>query len=550
MVVKWREQKIGEKYLDFDWMNEFIPKTHPIDSSHGWCLRHPNTSVRYNPTCPIRTALTAFTSLVNQMQNRWEFNVMKVDEWIEISPSHPYYQSIVKQKRDMIREIKEGLSHVDRAISDVELLLHDRRRYKEILTYFAEKDEHSLKAMFIDMVDVNLPEGVSLRSIAPRWPTIIADFQEMSDEENTPEKIQKKIEVSKAEAVILTTKVRLFKKWKEFFGKEVKDRYRRIIERLEGRKASIEEYRNWIRPLIRRVMQMREVDDSSLTMHMNMPIGAGLPVAFQYVEWWAWTRMEGLEPAEPHKAPRIRHEAKETGYRSPEGTLELRVREGAVPRFRIEPYDDVVKKFIPEIEKKHGVKVTKEDVLKARKMLYEKGSPDVEWYVMMHFPVTIETWKLPNGLELEDIDFNKLSAIFMTQNLLLVKIIEIIAEEKKIDVYIDELLGKKVMTEDGLVKEIEDILKEEFPDIYGKKEEEKPKGLSASINEFKVSSRKSMASLIKGLNYFFGFKIGLFKGPYDPIVLDRLFYGYGRPFLREIFDRKIWAFLQKHFGGV
>jgi len=69
--------------------------------------------------------------------------------------------------------------------------------------------------MFIDQVDINLPEGVSMRSIAPRWPTIIADFQQLSDEEDTTEKIKKKIDVSKAEAVILATKVRLFKKWKK-----------------------------------------------------------------------------------------------------------------------------------------------------------------------------------------------------------------------------------------------------------------------------------------------------------------------------------------------
>jgi hypothetical protein len=549
MVVKWRERKIGDKYLDWEWLLEHMPKSFPRDSSHGYCSRHPNTAFRYNPTVPVRTSLAVLTGLVNQLQNRWEFNVHKVDEWVEISPSHPYYQSIIKQKREMIREIKEGLAHVDRAISDVELLFHDKRRYKEILSYFSEKDEHSLKAMFIDMVDVNLPEGVSLRSIAPRWPTIIADFQELSDEDDTTEKIRKKIEVSKAEAVVLTTKVRMYKKWKEFFGKEVKDRYRRIIERLEGRKASIEEYRNWIRPLIRRVMQTREVDDSTLAMHMNIPIGTGMPVSFQYAEWWAWTRMEGLEPTEPHKIPKIRHEAKDTGKRYI-GTLELKVREGAVPRFRIEPYDDVVKKFIPEIEKKHGVKITKEDVLEARIRLYEKGSPDVEWYVLVHFPVTIETFKLPSGLEVEDVDFNKISAIFITQNMLLVKIIEIIAEEKKIDVYIDELLGKKVMTEDGIVKQIDDLLREEFPNIYGPKEEEGPKGLSKSISEFKSSFRKALASLIRGINYFFGFKIMLIKGPYDPIYEDRLLYEYGRPFFREIFNNKIWAYLQKNFGGV
>lgn len=546
MVVSWRRPPWG-KYLDFDFINSQIPRTHFDDSSWGWCLRHPNTTFRYNPTVPIRTSLAVLTGLVNNMKNRWDFWVERVDEWLEISPSHPYYQSVIKQKQDMIRQIKEGLAHVDRAISDVELLMHDARRYREILSFFVDEDEHSLKAMFIDQVDVNLPEGVSLRSIAPRWPTIIADFQQLEDEDDEPKKIAKKIEISMAEAVILATKVRLYKKWKEFFGSQVKDRYKGIIQRLQSRKASIEEYRNWIRPLIRRVMQMKEVDDKTLTTHMNIPIGAGMPVAFQYVEYWAWSRLEGLEPTEPHKAPRIYYESK--GGRAKPGSREFWTFPGGEPRFRIEPYDEVVKKFIPLIEKKHGVKITKEDILEARRKLYEKGSPGVEWYVLTAFPVIIEQFKLPNGLDVEDVDFWKLSTIFMTQNILLVKILEIIAEEKKLDVYIDELLGKKVMTEEGYIKEIDDLLVEEFPKIYGKKEETKV-GFGESLSNFKDSFKVFMFKLVQSVNFIFGLKLGFIHGPYDPLVHDRLFYEYGRPYLREVFNAKIWAYLQKNFGGV
>jgi hypothetical protein len=526
MPVMWRSE-IGEKYLDFDYIHKQIPRAHEGDSSYGWCLRHPNTTFRYNPTIPSGNSLTALTGLVNNLQNRWEFNVVKVDEWLEVSPSHPYYQTIIRQKQDIIRQIKEGLATVDRAISDVELLMHDARKYKEILSFFAKKDEHSLKAIFVDQVDVNLPEGVSLRSIAPRWPTIIADFQQLDDEDDTMEKITKKLEVSKAEAVVLTTKVRLYKKWKEFFGGQVKDRYKLIMERLQGRKASIEEYRNWIRPLIRRVLQMREIDDKTMAMHMNLPIGAGMPVAVQYIEYWAWSRLEGLEPDEPHKTPKIIYATKGAGARA--GTQLFQVRKGGFPRFAIEPYDDVVKKFIPEIEKKHGVKITKEDVMLARNWLYEKGSPGANWYILAYFPVTIMEWKLPTGLSVEDVDFNKMSTIFISQNVMLVKFLEIIAEEHKIDVYIDELLGKKVLGENGKIQEIDELLAQEFPEIYGKKEEEKKKGFKESVSEFRVSFKSHFAKFLGALNYIFGLKLGFIHGPYDPSVNDLLFYGYGRP---------------------
>jgi len=208
MPVEWRKQPPGEKYLELDWIQEKIPKSYSLDMSRGWCLRHPNTTFRYNPMVPARTALTAITGLMNNLSNRWQFTVKKVDEWIEISPSHPMYQSILRQKQDIIRQVKEGLAHVDRAISDVELLIHDQRKYKIILDFIANKDDHSLKAMFIDQVDVNLPEGVSLRSIAPRWPTIIADFMELGDDDDTKEKVQKKLGTSMAEAVVLATKLK------------------------------------------------------------------------------------------------------------------------------------------------------------------------------------------------------------------------------------------------------------------------------------------------------------------------------------------------------
>jgi len=546
MPVEWREQKPGEKYLDFDWIHENIKKMHPVeDMSRGWSLRHPNTTFRYNPTVPARTALTAITGLMNNLVNRWEFKVLKVDEWIEISPSHPMYQSIVRQKQDIIRQVKEGLAHVDRAISDVELLIHDQRKYREILDFFAENDEHSLKAMFIDQVDVNLPEGVSLRSIAPRWPTIIADFQLLDDEDDTKEKIKKKLETSMAEAVVLATKVRLYKKWKKFFIGQVKERYKHIIERLHGRRASIEEYRNWIRPLIRRIYQIREVDDKTLAMHKNIPIGAGMPVALQYIEYWAWTSGEGLEPGEHHKAARELPVAPDTKMLP--GLLRLKVREGKVPMFPIEPYDDVVKQFIPEIQRRHGVKITKEDVLEARIKLYEQGSPAYPWYVLIHFPVSIMHFKLPSGLDVEDIDFNKLSVVFLTQNILLVKFLEIIAEENKIDAYIDELLGKKVMV-DGVVKEIDELLQEEFPEVYKKPELPEPE--KSGFSELKSSIKESFRGLEVTLNKVFGFKMAFFKGPYDPFFHDRMTYSFGRPFLREVFNPLIWSYMLKNLGGV
>lgn len=547
MPVEWR-QPLEEKYLDFDYIADKIQKSCANDTSMGWIHKSPNVDFRFNPTVLVPTITEFLMTFVNQLANRWEFRVLKVSEFIESSTTHPYFQGLIKQKHELIRQVKEGLAHVDRAISDVELLAHDARRYREILKFFAEEDEHSLKAMFIDQVDVHLPEGVSLRSIAPRWPTIIADFQELSDKEYKVDKIMKKIEVNKAEAVVLATKVRLYKKWKDYFGKEVKDRYKRILERLHGRKASIEEYRNWIRPLIRKIMMMREVDDSYLMTHMNYPMGAGIPTALENIEYWAITKWEGTEPISPHKEPREIIVTSGTGVeKHGMGTA----RKGAVPKFKVEPYDDVVKQFIPEIEKLHGVKLDEKDVLKARRRLYTEFSPGVQVYAFLRIPVSIQIFKLATGQECEDVDFNHITLYFMTHNILLIKLLEIIAEEKKLDVYIDELLGKKVVGEEGIIKEIDELLKEEFPEIYGEKEEKKPKGFSKSIFDFKQSFKKSIRNFLWSLYKIFGFKLSfVHMGQYEPVKSQRVHYTYFRPFYREIFQRKIWKYVMQYYSGI
>jgi len=286
-------------------------------------------------------------------------------------------------------------------------------------------------------------------------------------------------------------------------------------------------------------------------MHMNFPAGAGLPYANQYVEWWAWNKLEGLEPTETHKAPKEIYETEGAKALEAPG-IRAHEREKVVPRFRIEPYDDVVKKFIPEIQKVHGVKITKDMILEARRRLYEKGSPGTEWYVIVEIPCAIESWKLPNGVDIEDTDFNKLSSIFVTHNILLLRIIEIVAEEYKLDYYIDELLGKKVMGPDGLIKEIDELLREEFPNLYPSDEDlPEPKGFSKTVEDVKSSFRSAMRSILRTINYTFGLKLQLFKsGPYDPARNERLFFGYMRPYIREVFVPKIWAFMLKNFAGI
>ena len=131
-------------------------------------------------TAPPGVASGVYYGMVFQL-GKWEFKVHKADEAIEVSPVHAqYYQLTLKQKEDLEAKIKSGLGQAAQAIGDFELLKHDERKYQEFLNYHESRDEHSLRAVFIDQVDVHNGD-TGLRQIVQRWPTIIADFMRCGD---------------------------------------------------------------------------------------------------------------------------------------------------------------------------------------------------------------------------------------------------------------------------------------------------------------------------------------------------------------------------------
>jgi len=537
------------EYISMDDINDFLQDkfmSYKMDSSMGFADKWPNIITRFNPTTHTFKSIGAVMSVASQMSNRLGFTVHKVNESTDISPSHPHYNSVTRQKQDIIRQIKESFAQVDRAISDTELLEHDLRKYKEILSYFHEGDEHSLKAMFIDQVDIHTGEGISMRSIAPRWPTIIADFMALDPEKDvTVEGIQEKVKISKAEAVILTTKIKLYNKWKDFFKGALTTRYERIKQRAVARKKSIEEYGNWARPLIRRAQQMREVEDHTLIMQAVIPTGIGTPVSIQMLEYWGWTKLEGTEQVEMHRAPR-----------------ETYTSEGE-KRFVVEPYDEVVRAFIPEIEKKHKIKVTPEIILKARKKLFDEGSPGSLWYAFIRIPVDIATYLLPDGSMFEDTDFNPLEGRIVTQNVMLIKMIELVIEELRFNTYIDEMLGQDVMETQHIIEEgdkkfeikspvnLKKLLEKDFPEFYGGKKEEDSTDTVKSLKDIASSIKKPLTSAQKWINDIFGIKLAFFKrGHYDPDYNDSMAYRYGRPFFRTMWNTEIFGLLKSKFGAI
>ncbi len=398
---------------------------------------------------------------------KWNYNIYKVDEWISVTPEWAeYYSLTIGQKQKLMETIKSGLASAASSVADYELLAHDARRYREIIDYFkaAQKDEHVLRSLFIDRVDAHTGEGYSLISMARRWPTIISDFIRMNEGWTDPKKIPKprdqvdrirtELDVSQAEATVLKTKNELFKQWKTSFKPIVMERYARIQNMAEARKMSIDEYKRWLKPYLARHKMMKEKMEITPSDELSNPYmtpGFGQSQASTGVKLWLW---KPFVPAELRKS--------ELGpLREPHG-------------FVIDPYDDLVKEWQEKINKEWGTNVTEKDIREKLdpkvtgswtwSMPGTKPFPDMDRYHMYYifFEVTyilnLVKTPPPEAVETDNVTFYPFRGWFMSQNAVLIHLIELEARKRAFDSYVNQMIGAKE-EEEAILKKVEEEFK-------------------------------------------------------------------------------------------
>ncbi len=430
------------------------------------------------------------------------YTVQKVSESLEISPVDAgYYNLTQKQKEEMEMRIKQGLASVASAVSDYELIAHDTRKYEELLKMLKTNDEHSLRATFIDEVDINTGAN-AIKSMVVRWPTVIADFMTLGEKipvEDDVNKIKDELKISKAEAVILSTKQRLYKNWKEIFGSEVNGRFSRLIAQQNSRKKTIDEYRNWLKPLIARHKLYKEglaspdTAKETLITPYHSPAQA---VSTNIITIWAWQPIVATEP-------RI-------------GTLE---RKGTI-KFGIDPYDNFTKNELILNEKGLKNEFSWINEKWADKTVEEIKKPKLGWmkenhlyYVLLQVIYERVTIKLPSGAEMEDITL-KTKNWFLSQNGLLVLLLKLKAEQEEFDREINQLLG--ISSEEGLKSE------EEVEKIIEKWKLEDKKEKRERFKELKDKTRK-IKNTFSRVSKFLGLEVGLSRfGPYEHNFSDRI----------------------------
>lgn len=461
-----------------------------------------------------------------------------------------YYDLTIQQRQALEAQLKGGLGQIATAIHDYELIWHDLRKYTEYLDYFTkieqgnelikskkkeekEKGEQlwkegvqTLRSVFIDQVDRHTGEGLALATMPTRWPTIIVDFMRLDDKDIDQKKIADRYNISEAEASVLATKNKLFIEWRDnLFKPTLKERYQQILRLVEARKTSIQRYTEMLKPVAARFKMINDM----LEKPGGSPSWKGffLPATQAYsldtARIWAFMP---FAPSEKYKVTRETLDTvspRRVGFTRDEITQLIAAgrittrnskKGDELPALPVEPsIDEIVRRHVPKVESFYKVQITIADVFDARKRLTDlflrksmetQGgvastrlgpgtyvSPGQTWvyspyYVFLDLPFERAVIRLANGSELEDTALANMTVKNRTQNVVIVTLLELIAREKQLDNYINQLVGE-IGGVDLDLKPIEELAKEKYPAIFGKP---KPKlmtgeGIGKGIKKFK-----------------------------------------------------------------
>ncbi|MGC9310488.1 MAG: hypothetical protein ACP5E4_02055 [Candidatus Aenigmatarchaeota archaeon] len=426
----------------------------------------------FNFTLPKGVGTNLWYGLMSWLGDKG-YTVKKIDETLDISHVDQGYHGLTqRQKDEMEGKIRQSLVSISQSIADYELLEHDLRKYGDFLKMIKTGDEHSLRAVFVDEVDISTGAN-SIKQMVGRWPTMISDFTKMGDskpgkadlrEVTDVDRIKDGLGISRAEAVILSTKQRLYLNWKnDFFGRSVEERYRRLLELKNSRKKSIDEYREWIKPTIAKYKLLKEglsspgVRKATFSSAFSSP---GQAISSNTIEVWGWQPLVGIVGRT--------------------GTVEQKNGE-----FSIEPYDEYTKKSLVFAKKKdevtkrikdHGLKAVHpwitekwvKDAVDALKKDSDSLKPDQLYYAFIRIKYERAVMKLPDGTEIEDVTYMP-KFWFYSQNALLVLLLHQKALEEEFEGYIDQIIG--ISNEKGTSTSTE--LEEKIKEWRGETEEKK-----------------------------------------------------------------------------
>lgn len=224
-----------------------------------------------------------YFKMLSVLKDWYGFKVKKYRDWLEVNPRSNYHQDMLQKKQALEQSVSRvmiGLSDMRR---DVELIKHDLRRLEEVQSHFKEKDEHVLKSDFVDLVDRNTDQ-LSLISLATtgKFPTIVVDFYRITDEDDI-----RKLKVSQTEKGILKKKWRLYRYWKEKYGREIDEKVDMLKGQLNGRRASMKMYKDLLEPYVKAIHKIKFAE-SGESIFDDPSMIEGYDYSVAGIELYAW----------------------------------------------------------------------------------------------------------------------------------------------------------------------------------------------------------------------------------------------------------------------
>jgi hypothetical protein len=418
-----------------------------------------------------------------------------------------------------------------------------------------------------------------LKMIAQRWPTIITDFMKLGDGDVDGGKIKSKLGVSEAEGVVLATKNKLYNAWKETFRKTVEERYQRLLSMVQARKFSIDEYKTMLKPYIERYKAIREkgADVGGRTTLRNYGwLKAGAQAtSLDWATIWAWKGMTRPD------STRITYEAFKTTMNILKSDLPPSLLEHVGARLStsdekkmldkkftdwttapngIEPLDKWAWALYRYIEdhytEKSGlpIRFSLEDLLKARNDFIGPGgmgsSPEYYYFKVFETDVERAILHLPDGTELEDMTWAPCYVYFDSYNMLFLRSLERIAQEKTLEAYIDQMLGetgkKKKISElsddyEKLFKVYEDTKAGKENKTDKEKKQEHLAGLDLRAAREELQPQISRECSHMSWDKYKMFKSSTYEPRFDDVITGPYFTDVGGS------TAKIWNFIKAKF---
>ena len=524
------------KLMLWEWMQQWSADGGIINSGEAICAQPEDQQILLNFTSPIGNGHLMYAKLQYTLP-KLHYNGEKMDEKVMASPVFAeMYGRIIAKKREVEGQLKSGLASAAQAVADYELLKHDERKYREIMNYFQQgvKDEHVLRALFVDRIDAHTGEGYSMISMTKRWPTVITDFIRLSTvpkkERDNTKKIREILSIPEAEAVVLKTKNKVFEEWLKIFFPDIKERYARVVNLVQARRKSIDEYRTWLMPYVVNMRMIKEISETDPSYHFTRAFSPWIkPSGWYEITTWVWKAFSAEEVGKP-------------GFIAGE----------------IKPYDDFVKRYAKKLEKAYQIRIVEKYSDKKRIMEKENLTEDdilcvdeemnrpvtgwctpqfweksarlsryLHYYVFYHIWMLNPIFKLEAGKdEIDDINWWIYPHV-VSQNVVLLANIEIEARKKWLNKYVKELIG---------VREVEDKIRREVEKVYNldPNADKKYKGIRGFYRKYDEKWRdakekaewqwidKIKPRLRNLLKYF------MRVGPYETMRRERMTKMYGR----------------------